>query len=217
MKAVVLTGHTRGLGKAIHDVLIQRSDENQVLIFLGRESSKTVNQTVHYLYCDLDSFDNFNLIELQRCFDRVDDITFINNAGLVTPISSLRNLDVEEFEKAINVNFFSPIKLVTILNQNCINLNVINISSGAAKKAIPFWGAYCSTKAAVNSFLDVCSLEAGIECENFDPGVIDTDMQKLIRKRAEHCDELAGFTDLYNSGMLQDANEVAVKICALIQ
>ena len=73
----------------------------------------------------------------------------------------------------------------------------MNISSGAAVKGYPGWGAYCSSKAAVDRLTE-CALAEESQQDNDDdddnnsklcfraysiaPGVIDTDMQATIRK-----------------------------------
>jgi NAD(P)-dependent dehydrogenase (short-subunit alcohol dehydrogenase family) len=60
---------------------------------------------------------------------------------------------------------------------------VINVSSGAATYAIPGWGAYCTAKGALNQFNRVLSIEEEmVTAVAVRPGVIDTDMQAIIRQ-----------------------------------
>ena len=61
-------------------------------------------------------------------------------------------------------------------------MHIANISSGAARKAMPNWAAYCSSKAAAEIYLDCLAIEEShVTVEHIDPGTLNTDMQKKIR------------------------------------
>jgi benzil reductase ((S)-benzoin forming) len=61
---------------------------------------------------------------------------------------------------------------------------LINISSGASTSAYAGWGAYCAGKSAVDMLTEVAQIEeeeCGLRAYSVAPGIIDTDMQELIR------------------------------------
>ena len=62
--------------------------------------------------------------------------------------------------------------------------SLVNMSSGAATTPYRGWAAYCASKAAVEMLTEVVGLEeadAGLLAYAVAPGVVDTDMQALIR------------------------------------
>ena len=61
---------------------------------------------------------------------------------------------------------------------------LVNVSSGAARKPYAGWSVYCAAKAAVDRMTECVALEEaahGLRAYALAPGVIDTDMQALIR------------------------------------
>lgn len=81
----------------------------------------------------------------------------------------------------------------------------IMVSSGAASKGYRGWGAYGSTKAALNHLTATLSAEEpDITSIAIRPGIVDTGMQKLIREQGKESmqDEHQKFIDLYDAGKL---------------
>lgn len=81
------------------------------------------------------------------------------------------------------------------------------VSSGAASKPYTGWGAYGSSKAAMNSIAShVAAEEEGVTSIAVAPGRVDTDMQGEIRgeagkssmSKAQH----DNFVEAYTSGIL---------------
>ena len=96
---------------------------------------------------------------------------------------------------------------------------IINISSGAAKNAIPSWSIYCITK----SGLDMLSLSLKEEKHNklrvfsVSPGVVDTNMQLEIRNSDKNSFPLhQKFVDYFINNELLSPESVALKICKII-
>jgi NAD(P)-dependent dehydrogenase (short-subunit alcohol dehydrogenase family) len=61
---------------------------------------------------------------------------------------------------------------------------VINITSGAAHRALEGWSAYCCAKAGLAMLTSALALEnapSGVRVFGLAPGVVDTDMQVTIR------------------------------------
>jgi len=113
---------------------------------------------------------------------------WINNAGVLDPIAPVRDVEVDDFRFHIDVNltgvFLGTRVYVRHLRRRGDGGVLINVSSGAAWGAYAGWGAYCAGKAAVERLTECVQLEeaeAGLRAFSVAPGVIDTEMQALIR------------------------------------
>jgi benzil reductase ((S)-benzoin forming) len=194
-KIYLITGTSRGLGHALVKELI-KSRENKVFCIqrsMGGEKRRMAN--ANFYRCDLSNAKK--LPELMNCifndidFKKVESITLINNAGVLSPIKSIHNASVEEIGNNIDVNLKALIILTSLFLQKTQKLDikktVINISSGAAIHPYDGWSVYCGTKAGVDQFTRCVSLEQARQRHPADifafyPYIIDTGMQALIRK-----------------------------------
>ncbi len=119
-----------------------------------------------------------------RQFGRIDAL--VNNAGIIEPISKIAECDPEQFEKNILVNLIGPFymirKAIPALRES--GGRIINISSGAAINPVSTWSAYCASKAGLTLLTRVLAAEEpSITSIAVRPGVVDTDMQALIREK----------------------------------
>ncbi|MFP4076308.1 MAG: SDR family oxidoreductase, partial [Halochromatium sp.] len=119
-------------------------------------------------------------------FGRID--LWINNAGLLAPIGPLRDNDPAAFARHIEVNvvgvFNGSQAFIRHLRARGGEGVLLNISSGAARNAYAGWSAYCAGKAAVDRMSESIALEetdSGLRVHAVAPGIIDTDMQAMIR------------------------------------
>lgn len=83
---------------------------------------------------------------------------------------------------------------------------VIFMSSGAALKGYTAWGAYGSSKAAMNSLCQHLAVEEpDVVAVAVSPGRVDTDMQRVIRDTGKGVmadNDYAGFKDAFEEGSL---------------
>jgi benzil reductase ((S)-benzoin forming) len=108
---------------------------------------------------------------------------------------------------------------VRYVRERNLHLHLLNISSGAATKAIAGWGAYCSTKAAARMYFDVLASDgsSNILVEHFDPGVLDTKMQSAIRNANSQCFPMQDdFIQMHIQGKLKSPLAVAQQVEAMI-
>lgn len=185
MECVVLTGYTRGLGAEVLR-LLSGSQEPRHIICVGRQEPEfDDDNAITFIEADLSSvlnIDTFSIID-SLSFSR---LIFISNAGVIEPIAPARKLEQKGIQSSIYVNMISPMVLASALSTICeekhATLDVLNVSSGAASRAIQGWGTYCSGKAGVKMFFEVMNEEQeNMHVIHFDPGVIDTEMQRTIR------------------------------------
>lgn len=119
-------------------------------------------------------------------FGRLDGL--VNNAGILEPIGTLAQADVEGYEENWAVNVLGPLMMTreSIPHLRQSNGRVLNVSSGAAVHAVEGWGAYCLAKGAVNQLTRmIAAEEPDITAISFRPGVVDTEMQATIRSQGD--------------------------------
>ena len=117
---------------------------------------------------------------------------WINNAGVLKPIKPLRKIELGELREHFAVNVEGVILGSQCFIKHCREQRtqgiLVNISSGAAKKGYHGWGPYCAAKAAVDRITECIALEEaeiGLKALSVAPGIVDTDMQSLIRSTPE--------------------------------
>jgi 3-oxoacyl-[acyl-carrier protein] reductase len=100
----------------------------------------------------------------------------INNAG-VYPSGLLLDTPVTEWDRIFGVNLRAPFLLSTgfarLMRQAEVKGNIINISSGAARRVRPTTVAYCTSKAALNHLSKGLAIEFapfGIRVNVVEPG-----------------------------------------------
>lgn len=221
MNSIIITGCTSGLGKAFHDKVTSIAQPQVQYVFLGR-NLKRLNQSPQHLYQEIDLLNEIE-IDWNELYssNRPDSITLISNAGLIHPLGAISQDKQGLFRDSIKVNLIAPSELTSSLvlwtRANNIDVKIINISSGAALTAIAGWGAYCMSKSGFKMFLDVVELEnTHVEVLHFDPGVIDTNMQKSIRSaNAQDFPLVDSFREFEREGKLKSADEVVLELLGL--
>ena len=100
---------------------------------------------------------------------------------------------------------------------------IVNISSGAGRKAYEGWGVYCTTKAGLDHFSRVVALnkkmlEHPVDIVSIAPGIIDTGMQETIRASKEEAFPLLDqFIDYKEKGLLSSADQTAEKLIMFME
>lgn len=214
-KVFIITGANRGLGEGFVDLLIK--DKNNLVVSISRGLSETqktyTSDSFYFLKTDLSDNNIEKKIAVLKTLITNQAVYLINNASIIEPIDKIENLKDQDIEKTISVNIKSTILFTKylLLNFNENKLTFINISSGAANRAISNWSLYCSSKAFIRMFYEVA--ESEYEQHNFfniDPGVMDTDMQKSIRN--SDFPDVYSFKGLYEEGKLKAPSQVALEI-----
>lgn len=133
----------------------------------------------------------------------------VNNAGILGPLAHTVDSDPSAWFNTLEVNVMGPYLMARSalpwLRKRAGR--IINVSSGAATTALAGAGAYCVSKAALNHFTQVLSVEEpDVTSVAVRPGVVDTPMQTTLRETAPSVmpRELANYyQDLKASGNLE--------------
>jgi len=148
---------------------------------------------------------------------------WINNAGVLEPIGPLRDVETDAFRAHIETNlvgvFLGTRAFVRHLRESGRPGVLVNVSSGAAWKAYRGWSAYCAGKAAVERLTECVAAEeegTGLRAYSVAPGVVDTDMQALIREcPAERFPDVERFWELKREDRYNTPAFVARELLAL--
>jgi benzil reductase ((S)-benzoin forming) len=154
-------------------------------------------------------------------------VILINNAGWIGEISHIGKLSNQSISHIFEVNTIAPAILMNAFVKVYGKMKgakriVINVSSGAATKAIDGWSGYSASKAALNMLTQTAQIEAeldqsGIKFFAVAPGVVDTEMQQEIRNASsDDFSTLPKFIGLKESGQLSSPEFAAEKILYLI-
>jgi len=214
-KVFIITGANRGLGKAFVDVLMKNNSNFVISISrsMSQEQQSYSPKHFSFLEADLSNNDIKEKINVLKSLIDNEDIYFINNASIIEPIIKIEDLSEDAIDRTISVNIKSTMLITKYLlgNFNTNALSFINISSGAANRAISNWSLYCSSKAFIKMFFNVAESEyEQHRFFNIDPGVMDTNMQKSIRET--DFPDVSNFKNLQEDGNLKLPINVAKEI-----
>jgi NAD(P)-dependent dehydrogenase (short-subunit alcohol dehydrogenase family) len=233
-RVAVITGASRGLGAGLavhfawagmHLGLCARHRPNLVVTTRPTARDGQVMSAEPPLRAAVDVTDFDALAEFTDAvvarFGPID--LWINNAGVLDPIGPLAEADPAAVARHINVNVVGVLHGSSLyashVRQRAGGGVLINISSGAGTKPYAGWAAYCAAKAAVDQLTRVVALEEaphGLEAYSVAPGVIDTDMQALIRATdAADFPEVARFRQLEADGSFNSPAWVAEHLLAV--
>lgn len=208
MKTVVhITGTSSGLGKALAEYYSKL--ENTTVHGYSRREGPSLPNYIHHSV-DLSTANS----ELQLATsDHVEREILINNAGSIGPVNPIGKLESSAISNLFELNVSTVMKWTNqFVRESTANHKVvISISSGAGKYPVISWGAYCASKAAVNSMTEVWNVDRpDIHFLSIAPGVVDTEMQAAIRNTSEEdFPDKQRFVSLKEDEQLKSPKEVA--------
>ncbi|KAF6807757.1 short-chain dehydrogenase [Colletotrichum sojae] len=187
-KVFIVTGASRGIGLAIAEYLLRDPAHKVVLAARSEDKLRALKEAhpgqVEYAAVDLADLKSIPKIAEAAvgAYGRIDGIVI--NHGVLEPVTRLANANLEEWKRAYDINVFSGLALVQASlaelrkSKGC----VLWVSSGAATGAYTAWGAYGTSKAAMNHLSAHLAVEEpDITSIAMSPGRVDTAMQKVIR------------------------------------
>jgi NAD(P)-dependent dehydrogenase (short-subunit alcohol dehydrogenase family) len=234
MDLFVLTGASRGLGRAMAEQLLtgdrllltisRRPDAS--LEALAKSKDTRLEQWALDLAHDVGAAARFEAWLRKQADQSISTATLINNAGTLGTVGPLQASDAETLAVALRVGLEAPALLTSAFLRATdgwtAKRRVLNISSGAGRRAIAGWAAYCAAKAGLDHLSRVVALDEarrlnGASIVSLAPGVIDTDMQADLRAadRSGFPDQ-ATFQEMKASGQLASAHDAAVRVLAYL-
>lgn len=176
---VLISGCSTGIG---HDLALEFERAGALVCATAR--NKKVLDPLSGKNIRIYTLDVTDPVSIKKCVsqvlrenDRIDIL--VNNAGygLMGPVAEIT---IEDLRKQFETNLIGLVALSQAVLPGMIerkNGRIINISSVSGILTSPFAGAYCSSKAALNSLSDAMRIELapfGIKVFTVQPGAIQS-------------------------------------------
>jgi benzil reductase ((S)-benzoin forming) len=222
MRHAIITGVSRGLGEALAATLLARGF---AVVGIGRASSaRLTGERYRFVRADLGNIAGIEsaLAPVFRTVaeSRPEAVCLVNNAAAAEPLGIVGRLEDSKVAVSLTVNLIAPFVLANlfcrVFSDATLPRRVINVSSGAAERALPGNGPYCVAKAGLEMLTR--QLVAEQQARTFEaisvrPGVIDTQMQAFVRSQpSDVLPSVELFRGFHESGQLVAPDVVAAKI-----
>ncbi|MFG6447364.1 SDR family NAD(P)-dependent oxidoreductase [Roseateles sp. BYS180W] len=222
MRIAIVTGGSKGLGSAL---CTQLSNQGFLVIEFSRSAPHAYS--FHLDLAQPEAARKSTQLSLQSIDPKkCNELLLINNAGTLTPIGPIWQKSPVDVVANLNTNFTAAILVISEVMRHfrdapCRKL-IVNVTSGAAIKGYAGWSLYCAAKAAMEGFVRALAAEEQHQdqpfvCVSIDPGVIDTEMQALIRATSvADFPDVERFTKRKQDGGLSSPESVAAAIIKLM-
>ena len=186
-KIIVITGVTRGLGRAMAEKFIALG---HTVLGCGRNQ-----EAIEQLRAKCTKRHDFEVVDVtsdeqvqtwaarlhKKC--GAPDLV-LNNAGIINPPASLWKVSAQDFSNVIDVNIKGTANVIRHFLPNMIKKHhglIVNISSGWGRSADKDVGPYVATKWAIEGMTQALAMELpeGLGAVALNPGIINTDMLQL--------------------------------------
>jgi NAD(P)-dependent dehydrogenase (short-subunit alcohol dehydrogenase family) len=176
----VVTGATRGIGRAIAERLLQDGLE---VIVTG--TKKDAEHPIGSDYYQVDFLNDLSTKAFVKYLKQKPIDILINNAG-INKINEFENIEIDEFEKIQKINLNAPFLLcqavIPFMKKNNWG-RIVNITSIWGEITKEYRAAYSSSKFGLDGMTVALASEVaamGILANSVGPGFIDTDLTREI-------------------------------------
>ena len=181
MRLLLLTGGSRGIGRAIVQSLaiegfevieFSRTAPHSYSVPTDFASPLEAHRTVSSALTSVDA-------------DQLGDLLVVSNAATLEPIGPVSRKSPDAILDNLSINLASPVLFISAIiarfqTRACRKV-VANISAGAARHGVFGWSLYCAAKMGMENFMRSLAIEQESQLHpfipvNIDPGVVDTGM-----------------------------------------
>lgn len=183
-QVVLITGCTRGLGRAMIPEFIRRgwrvagcARDPQMIA----ELNQSPGAPHFFATCDMADDDSV----ASFCHTAVAEVgvpdLVLNNAAIVNASAPLWEVSAEEFSQVIDINIKGPASVMRALLPAMLKRGsgvIVNFSSGWGRSTSPEVAPYCATKYAIEGLSQAAAqeTEGKVAIIPLNPGIIDTRM-----------------------------------------
>ncbi len=187
-KTALLTGSSQGLGFTLADFLAAQGytliidARNETALETAAQRLRRYGHSIYALPGDVSDPEHRRaLAEVALGQGGLD--LLVNNASDLgaSPLPKLARYPLERLSELFGTNVFAPLGLIqeTLESLQARRGLVVNVSSDAAQGAYPGWGAYGSSKAALDLITRTLAAELGdVGVVSVDPGDLQTQMHQ---------------------------------------
>jgi len=180
---IVITGVTRGLGRALAEYYIKEGHE---IIGCGRSGPEIFELRMehpdhHFSVVDVGLDNKVSLWATEALgIGEAPDI-LINNAGMMNRLAPLWEQTDAEFTTLVDVNLRGVANVLRHFLPPMIKAEcgvIVNMSSGWGRAVSPDVGSYCMSKWGIEGLTKALAVELpdGMAAVPLSPGTVDTDM-----------------------------------------
>ncbi|MCI3919573.1 SDR family NAD(P)-dependent oxidoreductase [Paenibacillus sp. TRM 82003] len=230
MKAIIITGTSRGIGEATARLLLERGCR---VVGIARRGNAALTGFSRYSHitADLGNADKLSGVAEEALAhiapeERSAGMYWINNAAVLHPLRDAGEATPDEIAYHLQVNLTAPM----ILSSQFAKLTaswprekrILNVSSASASFLLPGMSCYCTAKAGLDTFTKVMGLEQQrkahpVRIASVWPGMIETEMQAEVRSQsADAFPTVEVFQGAKSNGMLTTPATAAEKLVALL-
>jgi NAD(P)-dependent dehydrogenase (short-subunit alcohol dehydrogenase family) len=188
-RIALVTGASRGIGAA---VAMRFAAEGAHLVLVARtqggleevdDEIRKLGGAATLLPLDLAEHEKIDQMAyaIHERFGRLD--VLVGNAALLGTVTPMGHIEPKEWQRVLDVNLTANWRLIRMMDP-LLRLSgsgrAIFVTSGVARGVFPYWGAYATTKAALEMMVKVWAGEVTktkLRVNLLDPGVVRTRMR----------------------------------------
>jgi NAD(P)-dependent dehydrogenase (short-subunit alcohol dehydrogenase family) len=211
-QVAIVTGGGRGIGKAIALGLAKAGASVAVVARSEDQLTETVREITELgsraMSVAADVTDpaavQKMVVGVEQALGSVD--LLVNNAGLAGPIGPTWEIDLDDWWRCLEVNLRGPMLCSRAVLPGMIargRERIVNVASGAGTFAIPYLGAYVTSKTALIRFNEILALETALhEVRVFaiEPGTVRTSMAEYALESEEGRRWMPWFGEIFQRG-----------------
>ena len=181
---IAITGVSRGLGRALCDALVRKG-----ATIAGCARNLSAIEQLRDVYPPPHRFDQVDVIDAAAVQDWADDVQadvpplrlLINNAGYMNECANLWEIEVDDFQRVMDVNLRGMFHAIRAFVPKMVELRtggIVNLSSGWGTSTSPHVAPYCASKWGVEGLTQALAQElpTGVFAVAVSPGVVHTEM-----------------------------------------
>ncbi len=210
MKKALITGASRGIGRAIAEKLKKEYD---LFLICQNNTSMMSDLPGHHYTGDIKEYEF-----IKKIFEDIVTLDLlINNAG-ISCFGQIQDITPEKWDEVIKTDLTSVYNTCHFASKLMIRQqhgHIINISSMWGMSGASCESAYSAAKGGINAFTKALAKElapSGVAVNALAPGVIDTDMNKHLSSA-----EIKELEELIPAGRIGKPEEVAETVYLMAQ
>lgn len=199
-KSIFISGARTGLGAALARKLAQRGWQVFAGVSPGKDTSQ-LTEGVELTPVEQDVRDDESVFTSARMVSSLLNgealDVLVNNAGVGVTSKPVEAVDLDEARLLLEVNMFGPLRVcrafLPLLHDSRNSPRILNISSGAARVAVPCNAIYNMSKCSLEGLTNTLRMELlpfGIQTTSVEPGAIKTAMTENALEKVHAAWEL---------------------------
>ncbi len=222
MKTALITGSSRGIGRAI---ALRLAKDGYKIIVHGASDSPKLKETAELItknggVCQTEVADLTDLLQTKQLCQKLKDVDVLVLNASIQYRTPWQQISVKSCLEQINCNFVSGMMLIQAVVDNMKKNGygrIVTIGSVQEKKPHPDMLVYSATKAAQTNMVQSLSLQLardGITVNNVAPGVIYTDRNVVALSDPDYAKKVTDGIPVGYYGKPEDCAGVVSLLCS---